>query len=1054
MTNTVLKRDDTEVFPHVVILKASAGSGKTHTLTKRYVQFVLSSEIPENRLRNILAVTFSNNAAKEMRQRIVLWLKEICLNYNSRVTEIKKIINLPEEEIKRRSCLLIDEILNHYSDFQVKTIDSFMASVFKASVLDLGYEPDFEILLNGDDIMEYAFEVFLRSVREGTHHGAMVSDIVRIIMENRSEDSRFLWDPSRTILEEIKKIYKKISKTKSVQIVYGNTNDAEKIKGKIKDAALKLDELIEGSELSRSGNSSFGEILKSVQMGNFADIINRGLKNPPIKKPAKKSSESELVLYDEAVSVWRGLTSLIGQFAEIFSRTYFIPFIRAYEAFAATLQHAKKQKGKVFIEDISRRLSLYIDGDIVPDVYFRLGETIYHYLIDEFQDTSPIQWKNLYPLIENSLSQGGSLFAVGDTKQAIYGFRDADYSIMKSFESEDVENRPFLSAEHRVTELSVNFRSQQPILDFNEEIFKHILPQNETYNFAAQLSGLSDYTQTAKNIASNGFVRVDTVSALTDSDETSETEPVKQKLYAILDDLKLRGYKYKDIAVLTMKNDDVVTISTWLNEKGIENQNDNSESVPFISYSSLDIRKTNAACEIVALLNFLDSPLDDLSFATFLSGRIFAAAAALNNQTITLDDIRTFLFNHRRENSPLYKCFQADYPELWNTFFEQLFNSAGYFPLYDLVTEIYRVFKVFDETQMSSEASLVKILEVIKTFEETGKNSLRDFVNFAAEGDGASQEWNIDVPKTEDAVSVMTVHKSKGLGFPVTIVILYAQKDRPFDYILEGDTDVSLLKLNKKILAAISHYDDNSPLNSLYEKEKTKELVNKLNALYVSLTRAKNELYVILATNGGKYPFELFPEGDTEAGRRVLYSDASEDTSTDVMPILHTLRPPYHFGVNLTPINIGEKQRGDFIHRVLSFVDYISDDFKNTLNRIVEMVNLEYGNLYNVKETTESLLRFLQHDDIKPYFIHAKERVLKKEQEYTTATGVTLRMDRVVIDNDSVCVIDYKTGRAHDEMGYVSQIKDYLRILREFYPNKNCTGLIAYTDMQGSSLIK
>lgn len=294
MTNTVLKRDDTEVFPHVVILKASAGSGKTHTLTKRYVQFVLSSEIPENRLRNILAVTFSNNAAKEMRQRIVLWLKEICLNYNSRVTEIKKIINLPEEEIKRRSCLLIDEILNHYSDFQVKTIDSFMASVFKASVLDLGYEPDFEILLNGDDIMEYAFEVFLRSVREGTHHGAMVSDIVRIIMENRSEDSRFLWDPSRTILEEIKKIYKKISKTKSVQIVYGNTNDAEKIKGKIKDAALKLDELIEGSELSRSGNSSFGEILKSVQMGNFADIINRGLKNPPIKKPAKKARNQNL----------------------------------------------------------------------------------------------------------------------------------------------------------------------------------------------------------------------------------------------------------------------------------------------------------------------------------------------------------------------------------------------------------------------------------------------------------------------------------------------------------------------------------------------------------------------------------------------------------------------------------------------------------------------------------------------------------------------------------------------------------------------------------------
>ncbi|MBF0466500.1 MAG: UvrD-helicase domain-containing protein [Nitrospirae bacterium] len=1056
MADAVLKRDDTEVFPHVVVLKASAGSGKTHTLTKRYVQFVLSGKIPENRLRNILAITFSNNAAKEMRQRIVLWLKEICLGYNSRATEIKEIINLPEEEILRRACLLIDEILNHYTDFQVKTIDSFMASVFKSSVLDLGYEPDFEIMLNGDEIMEYAFEVFLRSVREGTHQGAMVSDIVKIIIENRTEDSRFLWDPSRTILDEIKKIYKKISKTKSVQIVYGNTVAAEKIKGKIKDAALKLNEFILESGLTISGNSSFGEILRSVQRGKFADIINRGLKNPPVKKPAKKSPEA--ALYDEAVSAWRDLTSLIGQFAEVFSRTYFIPFIRAYEAFAATLQHAKKQKGKVFIEDISRKLSFYIDGDIVPDVYFRLGETIYHYLIDEFQDTSPIQWKNLYPLIENSLSQGGSLFAVGDTKQAIYGFRDADYSIMKSFEAESGEERPFLSAEHRVAELSVNFRSQKPILDFNEEIFKHIMPQHETYNFAAQLSGLSDYTQTAKDTGSAsscGFVRVDTVNSPQISDEISETEPVKQKLYEILDDLKLRGYKYKDIAVLTMRNDDVVIISTWLNEKGIESRSGKSEAIPFISYSSLDIRKTNAACEVVALLNFLDSPLDDLSFATFLSGRIFESAAALNGQTITLDEIRTFLFNHRRESSPLYKCFQADYPELWSSFFEELFNSAGYFPLYDLVTEIYRVFNVFGHTQMSSEASLVKILEVIKAFEESGTNSLRDFVNFAAHGDGTSQEWNIDVPKTEDAVSVMTVHKSKGLGFPVTVVILYGQKDRPFDYILEGDSDVSLLKLNKKILAAISHYDDNSPLNDLYEKEKTKELVNKLNALYVSLTRAKSELYVILATDGGKYPFELFPDGSTEAGQRecVSAAEVSEDTS-DVLPILHTLRKPYHFGVNLTPINIGEKQRGDFIHRILFFVDFISDDFKSTLSRIVEMVNLEYGNLFDVGETAELLLRFLHRDDIKPYFIYTESRVLKNEQEYTTSSGVTLRMDRVVIDKDSVCVIDYKTGGADNETGYVSQIKEYLRILREFYPDKNCSGLIAYTDMQGSVAVR
>ncbi|MEO5358580.1 MAG: UvrD-helicase domain-containing protein [Nitrospirae bacterium YQR-1] len=1052
MAEVVLKCDDTEVFPHVVVLKASAGSGKTHTLTKRYVQFILSNKIPQNRLRNILAVTFSNNAAREMRGRIVLWLKEICLDYKSGKSEIAEIINLPDDEIRARAAALIDELLNHYTDFQVKTIDSFMASVFKASVLDLGYEPDFEILLNGDALMEYAFEVFLRSVRENSTEAALIEDIIRIIMENRTEDSRFLWDPSSVILEEIKKIYKKIAATRSQHIVCVNSADAEKIKKNIKDAALRLNTFISGTGLTRSKNSSFSEIVREVERGKYADIIKRGLKNPPVTKPAKKNP-AEALLYEQTITQWRELTSLIGQFAEIFSRTYFLPFIRAYEAFAGTLARAKKQKGKVFIEDISKKLSLYIDRDIVPDVYFRIGETIYHYLIDEFQDTSPIQWKNLYPLIENSLSQGGSLFAVGDTKQAIYGFRDADYSIMKSFESQS----PFPAAEQRVMELGVNFRSEKPILDFNETVFKTTLPQNEKYDFAARLSGLSNYNQSAKDSASaGGFVKVDIVN--TTADETNETEPEKLKLYEILDDLKKRGYNYKDIALLTMRNDDVVTISTWLNEKGAESLTNNAQAVPFISYSSLDIRKTNVALEVVALLNFLDSPVDDLSFATFISGRIFAAAGNLNNQKITLTEIRQFIFNHRSGHIPLYKAFQHDYPALWSEYFEALFNSAGYFPLYDLVTEIYRVFKVFDlanKELTASEASLVKILEVIKTFEDSGTNSLRDFVSFAADSEGTSVQWNIDVPKTEDAVSVMTVHKSKGLGFPVTVVILYGQKNKTLDYILDGDESVTLLKLNQKILDAISHYDEKSPLKDLYDKEKTKELVNKLNTLYVTLTRAKRELYVILVVNErDKYPFELFPESCKEIGTKAAVAAKEAEDTSNILPIRHTLRPPYHFGISLEPINIGEKQRGDFIHRILYFVDYIDDEFKDMLCEIIENVNCEFGNFYDVKETAEILWEFLQRREIKLWFMHSEVRVVKREQQYATSAGHTFRMDRVIIDGSSVCVIDYKTGRAHDEDKYKVQLQEYLKLLREFYPDKDCSGLIAYTDLQGSVQVR
>ncbi len=123
----------------------------------------------------------------------------------------------------------------------------------------------------------------------------------------------------------------------------------------------------------------------------------------------------------------------------------------------------KRHEGRIFIEDVNKRLAEYLESDIVPDVYFRLGEVIFHYLIDEFQDTSPIQWRNLLPLIENSLSQGGSLFVVGDTKQAIYGFRDADYRIMRGVEARN----PFPSARHRVEELDTNYRSDGAVIAFS-----------------------------------------------------------------------------------------------------------------------------------------------------------------------------------------------------------------------------------------------------------------------------------------------------------------------------------------------------------------------------------------------------------------------------------------------------------------------------------------------------------------------------------------------------------------------------------------------------------
>src|SRR4030042_621265 len=147
MANAVLEKDSSIQFPHFTLLKASAGSGKTYSLAERFVQFLLSNKIPQNHLRNILAITFSNNAAKEMKERILSWLKDIYFNDPEKIGKLSEIVSLRKEELPARAEAMIDEILKNYTEFQVKTIDSFMTSIYTASAIHFDYDPDFDVVM-------------------------------------------------------------------------------------------------------------------------------------------------------------------------------------------------------------------------------------------------------------------------------------------------------------------------------------------------------------------------------------------------------------------------------------------------------------------------------------------------------------------------------------------------------------------------------------------------------------------------------------------------------------------------------------------------------------------------------------------------------------------------------------------------------------------------------------------------------------------------------------------------------------------------------------------
>ena len=1023
MADTVLEKDVAIQFPHFTILKASAGSGKTYSLTERFVQFLLSGKIPQNHLRNILAITFSNNAAKEMKERILSWLKDIYFKDPEKIKELSQLVSLKVEYLPEKAGAKIDEILGDYSDFQVKTIDSFMTSIYKASAVDLGDSPDFDIVMAPENIMAYAFNRFLRGVKERSPEADFLEKLLTVILDNRGGESAYLWDPSKGLLDEIVELHNRVSSMVKEAKVIDGENQIESVKKEIRNGAESLNRLIEKSGLTRSKGSSFYKILEIVRSHSFPDLIDKGLSNPPVTKPEREGEG----WYEKISEAWDLLGNQIKKYIELHAMTYYNPYLKTYEAFKQVLEEVKKKEGKIFIQDINKNLSNYLDHEIVPDVYFRIGETIYHYLIDEFQDTSPVQWANLFPLIENSLSQGGSLFAVGDTKQAIYGFRHADYRIMKTLESKN----PFSSALHCVKELETNYRSLEGIVDFSKIFFKKTIAHHDKYREPATRSGLIDYEQKVKEShEGSGFVEVIRIEKR--DDEPSE----KEKIQDLMKDLFRRGYSYSDIAILAYRNEDVVNITAWLNEI----------DVPFISYSSLDIRTRKFTAEIVALITFLDSPPDDLSFAGFVLGDIFRKA--LRGEA-KLEELHQFFFRSRKK-TPLYKAFQEEFPELWETYFEDLFKSAGYLPMYDLVNKIYSLYSVFDRFK-EEEATLIKILEVIKNFEGEGRNNPSDFLKCATDEEAGESDWTIDVPVGISAVKVMTIHKAKGLGFPVVVLLLYEETTRGFKYIFSEQADgVHLFKINRQIMKA-SHF-----LEEKYERERLKDLVNKLNTLYVGFTRAEDELYILgVLGKRNQFPIDLLQMVNSRmgsrSGPRLCSTDPErvEKASPQKEWKLYYHPDPIRFPfVPMEEINLEERRRGEFIHRVLSFIDALDENVETDLERIIKRVNDEWQTDYSVKAMGKHLLEFLNRKEVKPYFRAAPGTVFKREQDFSDSRGSLFRMDRVIFSEDRVSVIDYKTGTDQKaEKEHISQLKNYLRILREIYSGKKIEGIIAYVDL-------
>ncbi|MBE3124985.1 MAG: UvrD-helicase domain-containing protein, partial [Acidobacteria bacterium] len=690
-----------------------------------------------------------------------------------------------------------------------------------------------------------------------------------------------------------------------------------------------------------------------------------------------------------------------------------------------------------------------------------------------------------------SLGKGGSLFLVGDTKQAIYGFRDADYRIMRKLED---DRGYFGSVETTIRDLEMNYRSDQAILDFVKDLFLGLKTDADgtgegegEYGRLAALSGLDDFDQSVlperqgRGLVSYVLLEKDPAAAVEEDAETEDEEdpapaaadesPEKIELQNLVTGLRQRGWRSSDIAVLTYQNADVVRVASWLNELGI----------PFIPHSSLDIRGRKIIGEILSFLRFLDAPPDDLAFAEVLLGDMFAArpaeevgALGADADFLEIEVRRRFLHECRRDKDlPLYTALRHRRPALWDRYFEPFFKSVGYLPLYDLVTRIYRVFDVF-RLFPREEAALTKLLEAIKGFEGEGRNDLREFLRFTGKEEDADANWTIDVPREIDAVQIMSIHKAKGTDFPVVICLLYGERLHAEDFHLFTDEEgVHVYKINKTLAAA------DEALARTYDERRDREWVDKLNALYVALTRAKHELHIIgLKKKADKFPFDLLgrvfdregqtPVAVTGAARFEFTrgaAGAAEGPKTGLaalrQPVEHR-NGPFDPPVNTREtLNLARIKRGEWIHRLLAEIEFVRAGWAAETAAALDRLRPSGPEASVAREAAESLIRSFENTPGAVWFEPRPGRRVFREFDVCDASGNVNRMDRVLVDPEAVLVVDFKTGaeidparRSKFEDEDRAQVLRYIALMKEIHPDRPARGVLAYLDQRRFEVVE
>jgi ATP-dependent exoDNAse (exonuclease V) beta subunit len=1042
-----MKTKDTDIglcFPQVIVVEASAGSGKTYELAKRYLQLLInpafsSDHIP---LRGILAITFTNKATVEMKERILEFLKKIALDGFSNKEEeadIFEALGADKPEAKRKALALMDTIIQHYNFFQVQTIDSFVNALLLGCALNIDRSASFVIKKQYAHHLSYCLDLVIEEASTDTDVLHCLEDFLQhyLFVENRKG-----WFPREDILGLIIALFQLSNKYgKLFREHTGKSQDIIKIKKALfaRIGAQIAADFPEGmNKTARKSIENFIEKGDDIfEIRCLPTAFQSGF--VPMNKNKKCSSDYQ--------KKWAGIHRDLCRLIELESHVAYNPYVRLFHRLIAFSQLVSKKEDILFLEELNRKARLLFteEGITLAELYYRLATRFKHYLIDEFQDTSALQWRNLNGMVEEALSSGGSLFYVGDKKQAIYRFRGGEVGLFDSVKHE------FSQFNVIPRHLTKNRRSQKEIVEFNNRVFsrENLLKALKNSPISRELESeearlaivdiFRDSIQDYKHDYTGGYVRVERIQH---KNQKERDEIMRPKLIALLQELRDRDrFKYEDIAILTRDNSEVELITSWFLEEGI----------PVESEKTLNVAENYLVKEIIALLKFLRSPIDDLCFAAFILGDIFSRASGL-----TQTRLREFLFRMHKagffqDNKALYRAFAEEFSRQWAEYIEPFFQNVGFVSSYELLSAIYQRLGIMENFR-ESRAFFMKLLELAKT-QESEYVGLGEFLEYL--GEAPAEDLYVKVTHGA-SVRILTIHKSKGLEFPV-VIIPFLRMDISGEtgpwgtksYVEnQADPDISLVRIIKDYLP----YSDK--LKAIWRRDYQKACIDELNAMYVACTRAEYELYIFIPqrSGAGKNIARFFiPEDIAERGIRQKYVLRKKESQP---PLVEIGPSEYRDWIGMLknefvkPLEIKNREKileGTVFHAILARIgNCAGKDAREMLKKAMEAVRIQYPSLENLHIYEEKVQRLMEKEALKDIF-YAPGADVFCEKEIANAFGDTKRIDRLILRKNQVWIVDYKSSRSESSAD-AEQVAEYTEIVKGIYPDRSVRGFLVYLD--------